>query len=521
MGYLKLISLRIKTVARFSINIITPKKIFMINRDGACISLWQDSAEIFTPTNKSVKNNYDVAIAGGGITGITTALLLQKAGKNCIIFESYNLCFGTTGGTTAHLNTLLDNPYNTIIKNFGKENAQLVANASKEAIQLVKSHIEEYKINCGFKEASAYLFAQTDKQVDELKDIHDACREVNIKAVYADKLPVNIDCKKTIIVDGQAKFHPVKYVHALAKAFQEAGGIIVQECRVEDIENNETINIKTSKGNFQSQYFIYATHIPPGINLLHLRCAPWRSYAMAVSLKDKDYPEDLFYDMYDPYHYIRSQKINNTNYLIAGAEDHKTGHIENTNECFLKLEAYVRKHFNVDEVAYKWSSQYFEPADTLPYIGYLPGTQKNNILVATGYGGNGMTYSHIAAVTLRSIVLNEENPYIKLFDPNRIKPVAGFTSFISHNADVVKEFVGKWFGHEKLSELADIAPEQGKVVKYEGHTIALYKDKNGGLHAINPVCTHMKCSVAWNAAEQTWDCPCHGARYSTDCLVLK
>ncbi len=491
----------------------------MIARDGACVSLWQDSVTAFEPQNNSAETNFDVAIAGGGITGITTALLLQKAGKKCIVFEAYNLCFGTTGGTTAHLNTLLDNPYSTIIKNFGKENAQLVAQACKNAIELVKSNIDEYNIDCGFENASAYLFAQTDKQVKELKDIHDACREVNVKALYTNKLPVDIEYKKVMVVDGQAKFHPVKYVHALAKAFEDAGGVILQECRVEDVEENNSVQIATTKGNFQANVLIYATHIPPGVNLLHLRCAPYRSYAMAVTLKNKNYPADLIYDMYDPYHYIRSQKINNKTYLIVGAEDHKTGHVENTNECFLKLEAYLRKYFDVDEVVNKWSSQYFEPADTLPYIGHLPG-HDGNILVASGYGGNGITYSHVAAVTLRDIVSNKDNPLIKLFDPNRIKPVAGFVSFISHNADVVKQFIGKWFEHEKLKELADLAAGEGKVVKYEGETIALYKDENGGLHALNPVCTHLKCSVAFNVAEQTWDCPCHGARYNTNGFVV-
>jgi glycine/D-amino acid oxidase-like deaminating enzyme/nitrite reductase/ring-hydroxylating ferredoxin subunit len=491
----------------------------MIERDGACVSLWQDSVAAFESQNNPAEKIFDVAIAGGGITGITTALLLQKAGKKCIVFEAYNLCFGTTGGSTAHLNTLLDNPYTTIIKNFGKENAQLVAQACKDAIELVQSSIQEYNIDCGFENASAYLFAQTDKQIKELKDIHDACREVNVKAVYADKLPVDIEYKKVMVVDGQAKFHPVKYVHALAKAFEDAGGVILQECRVEDVEENDQIQIATTKGNFQASFLIYATHIPPGINLLHLRCAPWRSYAMAVILKNKNYPADLIYDMYDPYHYIRSQKIDNKTYLIVGAEDHKTGHVENTNECFLKLEAYVRKYFDVDEVVNKWSSQYFEPADTLPYIGHLPG-HNGNILVATGYGGNGITYSHVAAITLRDIVLNQENQLINLFDPNRIKPVAGFVSFISHNADVVKQFIGKWFEHEKLKELADLAEGEGKVIKYEGETIALYKDENGGLHALNPVCTHMKCSVTFNTAEQTWDCPCHGARYNTNGFVV-
>ncbi len=491
----------------------------MIARDGACVSLWQNTVTEFNKSNFFSDNSFDVAIVGGGITGITTALQLQKAGKKCIVFEAYNLCFGTTSGTTAHLNTLLDTPYTTIIKNFGKENAQLVAQSSKEAIELIKSIIKEYNIDCEFEDASAFLFAQDDKQNKELQDIHDACREVNVKAVYANELAVSIAHKKVMRVDGQGKFHPVKYVHALAKVFEDLGGVILQQCRVEDVDENDVINIVTEKGNFQAEFLIYATHIPPGVNLLHLRCAAYRSYAMAVTLKNKKYPGNLFYDMYDPYHYIRSQKIKNSTYLIVGAEDHKTGHVENTDECFLKLEAYVRKHFDVDEVVNKWSSQYFEPADALPYIGHLPG-HKGNILVASGYGGNGMTYSHVAAVTLKSIILNEENPYIKLYDPNRIKPVAGFVSFLSHNADVVRMFAGKWFANEKLKELADMAPGEGRVVKYEGHTIALHKDESGGLHALNPTCTHMKCSVAWNNAEQTWDCPCHGARYNIEGYVV-
>ena len=152
--------------------------------------------------------------------------------------------------------------------------------------------------------------------------------------------------------------------------------------------------------------------------------------------------------MYDPYHYIRSQKIDGKDYLIVGAEDHKTGAVENTNQCFAKLETYIKAHFEIDKIINKWSSQYFEPTDTLPYIGHLPGADEN-VLVATGYGGNGMTFSHVAAITLKDIITKRDNLYIHLFNPNRIKPVAGFTSFISHNADVVKAFVEKILPRKK------------------------------------------------------------------------
>jgi len=492
----------------------------MVQRDGSLTSLWQNNMPVYKSQNDpDIQSIYDVAIIGGGITGISTAYLLQAAGKKCILFESNNLCFGTTGGTTAHLNTLLDTPYTTIIKNFGKENAQLVAKATAEAIDLIKTNIEQHKIDCEFEEACAYLFSQTNGQTEELDEIYEACQEVGLDVSYNLSLPVNIEFEKAIEVRGQGKFHPVKYVYALAKAFEEAGGIILQHTRVHGIEDTEGITVETDNGNFRAANLVYATHIPPGVNLLQMRCEPWRSYAMSFTIKGKNYPRDLVYDMYDPYHYIRSQKIDGKEYLIVGGDDHKTGEQENTEASFLKLESYIRKHFDVDEILFKWSSQYFEPADGLPYIGHLPG-HPGNIFVASGYGGNGMTYSSVAALLLKQMILEEESPYIKLFDPNRVKPIAGFTTFLKHNVDAFKNLVEKWFDKEKLEEFAELAPGEAKVTKYNGEKLALYKDENGELHAVSPVCTHMKCSVAWNSAEQSWDCPCHGSRFSYEGKVL-
>jgi Rieske Fe-S protein len=252
---------------------------------------------------------------------------------------------------------------------------------------------------------------------------------------------------------------------------------------------------------------------------LHFRCAPYRSYAMAVKLKDKNYPNGLAYDMYDPYHYYRTQEVNGEKYLVAGGEDHKTAHQENTEECFRRLQAYLAKYYNIDDVSFKWSSQYFQPADGLPYIGHLPGNP-DNVFVATGFGGNGMTYSHVTALLLTDLVVNGKSRYEKLFDPNRIKPVAGFESFVKEAADVVAKFIGDRINKAKIKELSELAPGEAKVVKYEGDSIALYKDEKGGVHAVNPACTHVNCIVGWNNAEQTWDCPCHGSRFSMDGEVL-
>lgn len=486
----------------------------MIQRDGNCTSLWQQVVEPYRPKHEAGHNIvYDVIIAGGGITGISTALQLQKAGKNCLVLEARNLCFGTTGGTTAHLNTLLDTPYNTIASNFNKDTAKLVAQAVKEAINLVRQNIETYKIDCGFEETDAYLFAITEDHEKELEEISKATTEAGVVNQYTDKIPVPIGFRKALKVNGQAKFIPTRYVYALAEAFEEAGGTIVENCRITGATEGEQVKVETNAGEFTAKALVYATHIPPGVNLLHLRCTPYRSYAMAVTLRKQQYPEGLAYDMYDPYHYYRTQEIDGKKYLIVGGYDHKTAHESNTNQSFQELEAHIRKHYDVAEVNYQWSSQYYEPADGLPYIGRLPG-HAENIFVATGYGGNGMTYSAVSAMLLSKMILNEESHYIHVFNPNRIKPVAGFVNFIKHNTDVIRQFAGKWLPHEELEELSGLATGEAKVIKYKGAKIAIYKDEEGRLHALDPICTHMKCEVRWNMAERSWDCPCHGARYS-------
>jgi len=487
-----------------------------MKRDGACNSLWQETTtEHQTNDNTPAPDQlFDVIIAGGGITGITTGLLLQKAGKSVLIAEAHSLGFGTTGGTTAHLNTFLDTPYNTIQKKFGEDNARLVAKAVKQALNLIKRNVQEYEIDCGYKELPGYLFSQDEKQSKELEDILTASQQCNIEATWVDELPVSIPFEKAVSFAGQATFHPMRYLVALARAFEKAGGIFLEDCRITGVEEGKPHVVNSSKGKFKANYFIYATHIPPGVNLLHFRCAPYRSYAIALKLANKkDYPDALVYDMYDPYHYYRTQEIDGQLYFIAGGEDHKTGHEENTENCFRKLEAYVRKYFNVESVKNRWSSQYFVPADGLPYIGHLPG-HPENMFVATGYGGNGMVYSVVAALTLTDIIAGGDSEYAKLFDPNRIKMVAGFSNFVKEAADVVGNLIGKMVPAGKLPELVGLAPGEAKVVKYEGHRLAIYKDESGKIYTLNSACTHIKCEVAWNSAEKTWDCPCHGSRFS-------
>jgi hypothetical protein len=494
----------------------------MISRDGAHTSLWQDTTVDSIHKEISQPQKADVIIVGAGITGITTALLLQQAGKRCTIVEAHTPGYGTTGGTTAHLNTLLDTPYSTIIKNFGKENAKLVARAAEDAVNSIRQNVEYYQIDCGYENCKAFLFAQNEKQNEELQEILKACKEVDLLAEEEAFIPVPMDFTRTISVAGQGKFHPLRYIQALAKEFLALGGVLLENTRVEHVsEEDGLLNVECSGSLLlPCSQLVYATHVSPGINLVHLRYTPLRSYAIAVKLASGDYPEDLAYDMYDPYHYYRTQVIDGEPYLIAGGEDHKTGDDDtNTEACFRKLESHVRKYFDVDGVTHRWSSQYYESMDGLPYIGTLPG-KSERILVATGFGGNGMTYGTVSAKVLKSIILKEENALIKLFSPSRIKPVAGFKNFAEHNSDVLKELMSRLFSSEAMTSLADVAPDEGKVIQFDNQKIGIYKDQFGAIHAVNATCTHMGCTVSFNQTEKSWDCPCHGARFSIDGAVL-
>ncbi|RZJ20135.1 MAG: FAD-dependent oxidoreductase [Acinetobacter sp.] len=493
----------------------------LVLRDSKTNSAWQNFERNLKVISSEIDIDrvFDVLIIGAGITGITTALLLQKAGKNCLLVDGNNLAFGTTSGTTAHLNTFFDATYPEIDSGFGEDASKVVAKAGAEALQTIKDLISEYKIECDFEEKDGYLFSQNEKETKNLAKILESSQNAGVEAEEVAENGVPVEFEHSLLFKNQAQFHPLKYVLKLAEEFQKLGGVILENTFIKETIYEEPIHTaKADNGLFKAKNIVYATHLPPGINLFSFRCAPYRSYVLGIRLSDGNYPACVAYDMKEPYHYFRTHKIEGEKILILGGEDHKTGHADP--ETALKnLEDYARQYYNVKSIPYKWSAQYYTPVDGLPYIGLMPAGDEK-IYLATGFNGNGMQFGTLSAKIISDLILGKENEYADLFRPSRMKPIAGFTEFIKENADVAYHFVADRLSTEDLEYLSRLKPDEGKVVDFKDEKLAIYKSKAGKVTALSPVCTHAGCIVSFNAVEKSWDCPCHGGRFDIDGKVL-
>ncbi len=490
-------------------------------RDGRNTSLWQKNTSHAAASNGlDTSRTFDVLIVGAGITGVTTALLLQRAGRSCILVDAHNPGYGTTGGTTAHINTFADTTYAEVESKFSEEAAKQFADSIAGSVRLIHEHVETYRIDCDFEWKKGYVYSQTDKETKELDDIFDSSLRAGVKVEVTSQVPVNAEFQKAIVFENQAQFHPLKYIQGLLSEFEKLGGVTLGNTLIDDIKTEDGVHIASATSReIKAKTVVYATHIPPGgVNVLHFRNAPYRSYVIAATLTNDEYPQDLVYDMQEPYHYFRTHEIDGQKYLIAGGHDHKTGHGD-PEQSFTDLINFTKQCYPVKDIYTQWSAQYYVPADGLPYIGKSPGAS-DGIYTATGFNGNGMILGTVSAMVLSDIILNGKSEYEDLYNPARIKPIAGFTEVIKENADVVGRFIADRFGLHEIDSVAQLPVDSGEIVELDGQKLAIYKDPTGKVQALDPVCTHTHCIVNWNNAEKSWDCPCHGARFDTDGTVL-
>ncbi|HEY3319202.1 MAG TPA: FAD-dependent oxidoreductase [Planctomycetota bacterium] len=475
-------------------------------------SLWTESVP---QTEFSALTNYfdvDVAIVGGGITGLTAAILLQRAGKHVAVIDNAQIAKGESGYTTAHLTQVLDNRYHQLISDFGEDQARLVAASKRAAIDCIEALTADYRIACGFEHVPGFLYSENDTAGDLAQEA-EAMGKVKISAELLPAAPLPFKTKQAIRIDNQGQFHPRQYMLALAAEIVRKDGHIFEHTRVTHVEDGTPCRVEFDRGHITARHVIIAANVPVTNWLfLNTKISAYRTYALGAKLRTPLQP-GLYWDTADPYHYIRTYRDpSEGDILIVGGEDHKTGTKEDTVTCFEKLELYARAHFDIGAVPYYWSGQIIKPLDGLPYIGL--NSLSKHVYVSTGYNGNGMTFGTLGAMLLTDLILERPSEWAALYTATRLHPLASIGNFIAENKDVPLHMIGDRLAHGDVQTTDEIQPNEGKLISVEGHKVAAYRDAEGSLHACSAVCPHMGGIVHWNSAESSWDCPCHGSRFT-------
>jgi glycine/D-amino acid oxidase-like deaminating enzyme/nitrite reductase/ring-hydroxylating ferredoxin subunit len=462
----------------------------------------------------------DVAVVGAGITGLTAALQLKRAGKRVAVIEASTLGSGTSGYTTAHWTTLLDFDWQELISKFGKDGARLARESVEAAIAWAEQRVSELGVDCGFRRLPGFLYTERDEDVSYLEKELEAAQSVGLDVQLVRDVPLPFTALAAIRVENQAELQPLPYLAALAAAVNGDGSFVFEHSHVEDLTDGKPCVLRTPQGVVRAGAVVLATHTPLGRSVLHTLVAPYRSYVIVLRVTLPAATAGLFWDTLDPYHYVRSFSRGDEHYVVLGGADHKTGeNPEDPQAPFRELESYARERFHtIESVAYRWSAQYYNPSDGLPYIG--KGLLGPHTYMATGYSGDGMVFGTVAGLTLADEVLGRANPWARLYSATRFKPLAAAKHFVSENLNVAKHYIKDWVGKSDAAGIESVPAGEGCVVSLPEGKTAVYKDMSGHVTAVSAVCTHLGCVVHWNPAERSWDCACHGSRFSPGGEVL-
>lgn len=482
------------------------------------MSIWTEGVSLPTWPSLDGDLEADIVVVGGGITGLTAATLLQRSGRSVVVLEAARVGGAETGLTTAHLTELLDTRYHELESKFGTGGARLAAESSRAAIDRIEAFSHEFKRSCGFARVPAYLYAETADQRKELETEFASLRRLGTDVSWVDSFPLSMRVEGAIRVEHQAQVQPLEYLRELAALFIEAGGRIFEDTRVTAVEDGKPCTVKTESGEVSAQDVMVLTNTPVNnLFTLHTRNAAYRSYVVASRI-EAPFPDALFFDMNDPYHYTRACKTAAGNFLIVGGEDHKTGKGEETEQHFDELKRFADSKFDVSDFQYQWSGQIIEPVDGLPFIGKNPGEQ--HVFVATGYSGNGITFGTLAGIMLCDELRDIANPWAKLYAPNRVKPLAGLKEFVTENVDFPAALVKDRVDRGEVKSVDEVPRGEGRLMRAKDKMVALFRDDENRVHSRSAVCTHMGCYVQFNQSERSWDCPCHGSRFDPDGCVL-
>ncbi len=490
------------------------------------VSWWMSSTEDTSyPELPAGGIGADVLVLGGGIAGLTTAYALAREGRrNLVLLEAGRIVAGVTGYTTAKVTVAHNLVYADLTERFDEETAKAYATSQSGALQWVRSTVASEGIECELEERSSLVYTEVADERDRLVAEVEAARRSGLDAELVTDSELPYDIVAGVRLGGQAQFHPRKYLLALAERFVALGGRIYEQTAALDVEPGEPCVVKTERGDVRANEVVVATHYPfLDRGLLFARLAPYRDVVVAVAVPETRAPEVMAISTGSEdggTHSVRTAAYRQgERLLIVTGGQYKTGTTSSVEAQYEQLQDWVRERFGESEVLRRWSTQDTSSVDRLPYIGRLP-LSGDHVWVATGFSAWGMTGGTLAGTLLAELLQGRQSAWAELYDPSRTDLRPSAAKLVKENIEVAKE-LAKGFLRPGLGSPEGLARgESGLFYGKQGRTAA-HRDDDGALHAVSARCTHLGCSVRFNDAERSWDCPCHGSRFALDGTVLQ
>ena len=483
-------------------------------RGSGSIWLAADDDAGFPALDRDVR--VDVAIVGGGIAGVTTALLLKRLGATVAVVEREAVAGGATGYTTAKISALQGTRLSSIRSKNGAEGAAAYAAATLDAIARIAALVEEEGIECDFERRDAFTYAGDEQEVAAVEREAEAAQEAGLPAELTTDTGLPWEVPAAVRLAGQAQFHPVRYTRGLARRVEGDGSHVFERTHVTNVHEGGPCRVVTAGGaTVTAERVVVATNYPLlDRGLYFARLEPTRSYCVALPVAG-DVPQGMLITAGRPTRSLRAFR----DHLIVGGEGHQTGAADALPDRYEALVEFGKRHFPVGpDAPHRWSTQDGMPVDSLPYIGpYTPGSKR--LYVAAGFMKWGMTNATIAAALLTDLMADRDNPHAARFDPNRVS-LRGLPSTAKLNLHAGQEFVGERLRPAEASSAGEVPAGEARVVRSGVGKIGVFRDEDGGVHGVSLRCTHLGCLLRFNDAERSWDCPCHGSRFDVDGTVL-
>jgi len=460
----------------------------------------------------------EVCVIGAGMAGLLCALELAERGRSVVVVERSHVGAGDTSATTAHLSAMLDRRYFELVSMHGEDAARLVASSHTRGIAHLERVINAHGIDCGFQRVNGFLCAGSANQERDLAREHAAATAAGLRCELVARSPLPMTDGPALCVLNQAQFEPLEFLAGVVKLLKEKGVRIFAPVTVDEFDaaGSGEVTLGTAQGKrIRASHVVVATNSPINdVTTIHTKQAAYRTYAIAFETARAE--PTLAWDMEDPYHYARFgfDAVTERQVLIIGGQDHRVGQDEDADKNFPRLETWARERFpSAGNVTCQWSGQVFEPSDGLAFIGRNPG--QDRVLILTGFSGNGMTYSALAAELIADLISGVGHPFADLYDPKR-KPAStgALSEYVRENMNTARQY-SSWLAPSDVETAEQIARGEGAVVRRGLHRVAIYVDDDGSSRELSATCPHLGGVVAWNSAEKSWDCPCHGSRF--DC----